>query len=163
MWLFILILGVPLIEITLFGVVGGWIGLWGTLAIVLGTGALGVFIIRRTGMRALADLQREMQQVRGKMGPMADRALILMAGVLLILPGFFTDAVGFLLLIPPVRAMLIGAVASRVTVAAAGFGTQRRRGPEVIDGEFFEVAPEADQWPENRAENRLPPSGWTRH
>lgn len=159
MWLFVLVLGLPLLEIALFVVIGGWIGLWATLAIVLGTGVVGVSIIRRSGMRAMADLQGALQAVRTPMGPMADRVVVMMAGILLILPGFFTDATGLLLLIPPLRAVLIAAVASRVTVASAGYGAQARRGADVIDGEFFEATPDIDQG----SENRLPPSGWTRH
>lgn len=163
MWLFVLFLGIPLIEIALFVVVGGWIGLWATLAVVLGSGVLGVSIIRRTGLRAMTDLQRELQTVRAPMGPIADRVAVIVAGILLILPGFFTDTLGLLLLIPPLRAALIAAVAVRVTVATTGFGAQARRGAEVIDGEYFELAPESDQGPENRAENRLPPAGRSRY
>ena len=103
MWVFALFLAVPLIEIGLFVTVGGWLTLWPTLAIVLGTGVLGVFVMRLQGLRAIFDVQDAVRSMKNPLSPMANSAMIMAAGVLLILPGFFTDTLGLLLLIPFVR------------------------------------------------------------
>ncbi|GLS86244.1 exclusion protein FxsA [Cypionkella aquatica] len=145
MWVFALILAWPMLEIGLFVVVGGWIGLWATLAWVILSAVLGIGLIRWQGMGAL-------REVRGGGGlaalqPMAHSGLIMLSGMLLILPGFFTDFLGLVLLIPPVRMLLIAALASRMQV----HGFARRRGPtgggeaDWVDAEYEEVVPERDK------------------
>lgn len=160
MWLFAGFLALPLIEIALFVTVGGWLGLWLTLAIVLGTGTFGVMVIRWQGVHAVDGLRRAVQLRRDPMGQVADSALVVLAGVLLILPGFLTDSCGLLLLVPPVRRLMVQGLSARVRVDTAGTGAgMRRSGPDVIDGEFFEIGQEL---PEDAPTGR-PPSGWTRH
>jgi UPF0716 protein FxsA len=149
----------PLIEIALFVTVGGWLGLWLTLAIVLGTGIGGVLLMRWGGMRAMADLRGQMRAMGNPLALAADQAVFMLAGVLLVLPGFFTDAMGLLLLIPPVRTAVVGLMARRVQV--------RRGGADVIDGEYREVVPPAvPQSGPGSGPLSGPlsgPSGWTRH
>ena len=77
--------------------------------------------MRWQGLRALDRLRASMETGGDPVGPIAHGALILVAGVLLVLPGFFTDALGLLLLVPPVRGLLIRWGASRVTVRAASY------------------------------------------
>jgi UPF0716 protein FxsA len=95
----------------------------------------------------MADLKGQMRAMGNPLALAADQAVFMLAGVLLVLPGFFTDVMGLLLLIPPVRFALVALMARRVQV---------RRGPsDVIDGEYAEVEPP-----------RVPrpgPSAWTRH
>lgn len=156
MWLFALFIGLPLIEIGLFVTVGGAIGLWPTLAIVLGTGVLGSWVIRNQGQQAMAGMRGPKGVMADPMGAMAHGGLSLFAGILLILPGFFTDTLGLLLLLPPVRAGIIALLASKVKVQTFGHGAARR--DDVIDGEFIELDAEPT---ESRTVSR--PSGWTRH
>ncbi|MEM6679535.1 MAG: FxsA family protein [Pseudomonadota bacterium] len=151
MLLFVLFLVVPLIEIGLFIAVGQEIGLWPTLATVVATAVLGTILLRIQGIAALRRLQETLNRGENPGGPLAHGALILVAGVVLLTPGFFTDAVGFLLLIPPVRQALITHYAARVVVMAAGGGAQKggpgpvhrdRKGNATIDGDFVvEEAP----------------------
>ncbi len=175
MWLFAVFLAIPLIEIALFIQVGGWIGLWPTLGLVLLTAILGTWLVRREGMRALAELRMAMERLGDPSRPLADGAAILFAGALLLTPGFFTDTVGLLLLIPAVRTALFAWAGRRIRVERFAYGTGASgqpsgsgpslrpgpgpdRGPEpgaVIEGEFEEVP--AGQRPTHR------PSGWTRH
>lgn len=154
MWLFLAFVALPLIEIALFVTVGGAIGLWPTLAIVIGTAFAGVALMRRQGARTLAGLKRDLDGLRDPAEPIVHGALILLAGALLVAPGFFTDTLGLLLLVPPLRGAIVARMARHVIVA--GFaGHPRRGGPDIIDGEFHEIEPGA-----------LPPrgpSGWTRH
>ena len=168
MWLFIAFLAVPVIEIALFIQVGGLIGLGPTLAIVVLTAVLGTALVRQEGARALNDLRVAMRDLGDPTAPLAHGAMILLAGALLLTPGFFTDACGLLLLIAPVRRWVMREVGTRLRVARFEMGTgashsdfhdarPHRPGqpPEVIDGDFIEITPE------NRGNQG--PSGWTRH
>lgn len=131
MWVLLVILAVPLIEIGLFVVIGGAIGLWPTLAWVVATAGLGVILLRGVAMIGVSSLSRNMAEFGDTRSPMAHRILVLLAAVLLILPGFFTDAIGLLLLIQPFRRVAIWLVARRLQVASVIW-------PKgvVIDGEW---------------------------
>lgn len=185
MWLFWLFLALPIIEIALFIQVGGAIGLWPTLALVLIAAALGLAVMRAQGAHAVAELQRSMNELRDPARPMAHGALIMLGGLLLLIPGFFTDAVGLLLLIPPVRELIMRRIAARVRVShvsmeARTYKQDPYRPPfadGVIDGDYVdedelrERQEAGDQPPPPDApppDAPLPPprrggSGWTRH
>lgn len=157
--LFILFVAVPIIEIALFIQVGGWIGLWSTLAIVIGTAIAGTYLLRQQGRAALSDLQRSFSQLSDPSRPLADGAMILFAGALLLTPGFFTDALGLSLMIPGVRGAIFRWVRSRVSVASFQMGTgQSHTAPQpdstVIDADYEEISPKHDP---------SKPSGWTQH
>ena len=144
MWLFAIFIIVPLIEIALFIQVGGWLTLWPTLGIVLGTAIVGSWLLRWQGTQVLRDLQREMQALGNPLSPLAHGALILVGGVMMILPGFFTDVLGILLMVPPVRRVVIRLILSRVPASTvSGFAFSRGAGtdPNIVDGEFFENPP----------------------
>lgn len=162
MWIFGLFLLIPLIEIALFVTVGAWLTLWPTLAIVLATGVIGAFLVRWQGMGVLRELEKTNGATSNPFSPLAHGALILLGGFLLILPGFFTDTLGFLLMIPPLRRALISHLGSRITLGGfatgSGFGGTAREpagGDDYIDGEFQEIHPDSTRV--------SPPSGWTRH
>ena len=165
MRLLLAFIAIPLIEIALFIQVGGLIGLWPTLLIVLGTAILGSWLVRTQGARELQNLRGAFNDLRDPTEPLAGGAMILFAGALLLTPGFFTDAVGFALLIPRVRKAAYNAVRSRVTVQGfqMGPGPQRGDAPrdsgakdDVIDGAFEVVDPA-------KRPTHRPPSGWTKH
>ena len=109
MWLFVAFLAVPLIEIALFVQVGGAIGLFPTLAIVIITAILGTYLVRAQGFAALTNLRQSFSQLSDPTEHLAHGAMILFAGALLLTPGFFTDAIGLLCLWLPARAVFIGA------------------------------------------------------
>lgn len=147
----------PLVEIALFVTLGGSLGLWLTLAVIIGTGILGIWLLRRLGFRSAERLRAEMDRMRDPLGAAGDSALLALAALLLILPGFLTDFLGALLLIAPFRRLLVAQLAARVGfVSMRSDQPARRSDGIVIDGEFVEVDP-----PEPR--NPAPPSGWTRH
>jgi UPF0716 protein FxsA len=158
MWLFLAFLAVPLIEIGLFIQVGGAIGLWPTLGIVVLTAIIGTWLVRSQGVMAMSNLRNSFSQLDDPTENLAHGAMILFAGALLLTPGFFTDAVGFALLIPPLRKALFNYLRKRVQVQSFNIGGSaqpRPRDTNVIDGEFHEV--DTDKPDQNK------PSGWTRH
>lgn len=143
--LFALLVAVPIIEIALFIQVGGLIGLWPTLATVVITALLGTWLMRREGRGAMESLQRRLAEGGDPTGPIAHGAMILVAGVLLLTPGFFTDACGLALLLPPVRAALIrwgaaklaaGVRSGNVFVMTSGGGMGGAAGRPGFDGGF---------------------------
>ena len=164
MWLFLAFLAVPLIEIGLFIEIGGLLGLWPTLLIVVLTAMIGTAMVRSQGIAALGNIQRSMERLDNPAEPLAHGAMILVSGVLLLTPGFFIDAVGFSLLVPGVRERVFAFLRKRFRVQSinvSGQATserQRPHGPGVIDGEFHEVDP--DKVPPRRSDR---PSGWTRN
>ncbi|WP_170405566.1 FxsA family protein [Ruegeria arenilitoris] len=147
MYLFLAFLLVPIIEIALFIQVGGLIGLWPTLAIVVLTAFLGTAMVRTQGRMAMGQLQHAFSELDDPTEPLANGAMILLSGVLLMTPGFFTDAIGFALLVPGVRAAVFRYLKSRVTITQfqMGPGPQYRAtrdpfgGDDIIDGEYSEV------------------------
>lgn len=185
MWPLLGLFALPLIEIALFVQIGGAIGLGATLLWVLGTGVFGSWLIRRAGARALADLRAPLGGLRNPAEPVAQEGLLVLAGVLLILPGFFTDALGLLLLVPPLRTALLRAFGRRVATVrfdTVGFGmggrpandprTGPRGGPagqggprraDIIDGEFTEISDGPALPGDEGPRPGQPPSGWTRH
>jgi len=158
MWLFAAFLLVPLIEIALFIQVGGAIGLWPTLGIVVLTAILGTWLVRTQGAMAMGKLRRSFSDLDDPTEPLAHGAMILVAGALLLTPGFFTDAVGFALLAPPVRHAVFNYLRKRVHVQKFEMGPEKPRRPhqpDVIETEYHEVS-QKDQHPKGD-------SGWTRH
>ena len=160
--LLLVFLLVPLIEIALFVQLGSVLHLGWILGAVVATGILGVTLVRQQGLGVLAEVQGSLSALRDPTEPLANGALILFAGALLLTPGFFTDTVGFLLLVPALRAALIRRLRERIVLNAAGtappWPAAASRGPGAdtgpIDAEYREVAPDGD------AERRRP-SGWT--
>lgn len=156
MWLFLAFLLVPIIEIALFIQVGGLIGLFPTLALVVLTAVAGTALVRSQGLQALARLQRSLAEGGDPVGPIANGAVILVSGVLLLTPGFFTDATGLALLMPPVRARLLRWLGTRIL--AKGMVHMQRREPPPRPGEPIEVDYEVVDESPSRPGN----SGWTR-
>ncbi len=101
--LFIIFVVVPIIEIILFIQAGDWIGLGPTLVMILLTAVIGVSLLRQQGLSTLYKAQEKMNQGEIPAMEMLEGIMLAVAGALLITPGFFTDAIGFLLLIPPLR------------------------------------------------------------
>ena len=106
LWLFLIFVGLPIVEIALFILVGGAIGVLPTLMLVVLAAVVGIGIVRMQGLTALARLQETVDRGGDPVGPIADGALKAIAGLLLMVPGFLTDALGLLLLLPPVRRAL---------------------------------------------------------
>ncbi len=129
-------------EISAFVVVGGWIGLFGVLALVLGTGVAGVMVLRWQGVRLAGAMQRpQAMRAAGEAG------LVVFGAVLLILPGLLTDLLGLALMVPGVRRWVVARIAARTVVTRIYDAAT-----DVVEATAVEVEPGALR----------PPSGWTK-
>ena len=128
----------PFLEIYLIVQVGQLIGVWWTLAILVGEALLGAWLMRREGTRACKALHDAYASGKMPTGELADTALILVGGVLLVLPGFITDVFGLLFLLPFTRPLARKVLAYAVARRMSRMGvatTHLRRGGSVIEGE----------------------------
>lgn len=156
--LLLLFIGVPIAEIALFIEVGDLIGLWPTLATVVVTAVVGTALVRAQGLAALARARASLERDRLPVEEVLTAVCLLVAGALLLTPGFLTDAVGLVLLIPPLRMAIAAGVFRYVqkhgTVhvhtgggfrgGAGGPHGGPRRGPDgrpIIDGEYEDISP----------------------
>lgn len=106
--LFVLLFFVlPLIEIYLLIQVGQVIGAFPTILLVIATSVLGAYLLRQQGLSALARLQNNLRQGQLAAEEMKEGVFILLGGILLMTPGFFTDFLGLLCLLPPTRKLLM--------------------------------------------------------
>ena len=122
--LFVIFLAVPLIEIALFVMLGNAIGLWPTLLGVLVTAFVGSIVLRYQGITLLNEIRGTMAQGMLPARALAEAMMVAIAGVLLLTPGYFTDVLGLLLLIPPIRLAIYAFLKTRMQVvgmASAGF------------------------------------------
>lgn len=106
--LLITLITIPILEIYLLFQVGGIIGAGWTILIVIGTAVLGASLLRQQGLATWGRLNQSMAQ--GQLPPtfLVEGILLLLSGAFLLTPGFFTDGVGFLFLMPPVRKAIAG-------------------------------------------------------
>ena len=147
MWLLIAFIAVPIIEIALFIQIGGFLGLFPTLAVVLITAITGTYLVRAQGLSVLLQLQSRFREMNDPSEPLAHGAMILFSGALLLTPGFFTDFIGFLLLIPNVRATVFRKVKERINIQKSNFETQFSSSQNIYEGEYEPVSnPENSPW-----------------
>lgn len=146
---------VPIGEIAVFIEAGKIIGLGWTIAVVIATAAAGTYLLRRQGLRVLAQTQERLNRGELPVGEMFNGLCLLVAGALLLTPGFITDTIGLLLFVPPVRdaigyfvlRRLVHGPGTRVWVngeevdVGHGHGGPSGNGT-VIDGEFTRVPPD---------------------
>ncbi|MDJ0614333.1 MAG: FxsA family protein [Rhizobiaceae bacterium] len=111
-----LLLFIPILEIAVFILVGGQIGVIATLAMILVTAILGSILLRIQGFATLNTIQMKANsgEIPGK--ELVSGVMIMIAGVLLLTPGFVTDSIGFLLFFPPFRQFLWSSIASKVVI-----------------------------------------------
>lgn len=141
----LVLLALPALEIALFIVVGSAIGVLPTLGLVFLAMVLGSVMMRRQGIGTLMKIRRELEAGQVPAEQMGHAALITVAGILLMIPGFATDIVGLALFVPAVRRWVIGFVARNVDVKVSTRGfSARSGGPGVVDldpQDFSEAAP----------------------
>jgi UPF0716 protein FxsA len=110
-FLIVLLLVVPFIDLYLLIEVSGLMGFWTVIALVLLTGMIGAELIRREGRHVLLKLQRSVTSGEVSRN-VAEGAIIVLCGLLLLTPGFLTDIIGFLLIFRPLRERLVAKLVS---------------------------------------------------
>ena len=135
----LLFVGIPLVELYLLIEVGSEIGAIPTLFLTVFTAVLGGLLVRLQGFTTALRVREAMD--RGEMPAieMLEGVVLLVAGIMLLLPGFITDAIGFLCLVPPVRRGLLLAFLRRSGVlhsSGSSHGPDSESRPRVIEGEF---------------------------
>ena len=154
-------IGVPLIEIAVFIQVGGLIGLWPTLALIVLTALIGSWQLRSQGLATLARGRSQLDQGQLPTRELFDGLCLLFAGALLLTPGFVTDAVGLLLFLPAFRDLLRGWFSrfiethGETRVWVDGVEVDPKGRGTVIDGEFEEVGSEKEDPPETPDDRRI--------
>ncbi|EOW9286860.1 FxsA family protein [Vibrio cholerae] len=126
--LLFLFIAVPVIEIALFIQVGGVLGVWPTIALVLLTVIVGASLVRSQGLQTLLTVQQRLAQGQLPAQQILEGVMLAVAGVLLLTPGFFTDILGMLVLLPAPRAYFAKQLMSRVVVGnihASGAGFEQ--------------------------------------
>ncbi|MBV7300581.1 FxsA family protein [Enterovibrio paralichthyis] len=125
--LLLMFITVPVIEIALFIQVGGILGLWPTVALILITAIVGASLVRSQGLQTLVTVQQRMQKGELPAQQIVEGVMLAVAGVLLLTPGFMTDAMGMAVLLPWPRAWLAKQLMGKIKVAniQTGFGGQQ--------------------------------------
>jgi UPF0716 protein FxsA len=137
--LFLLFILVPMVEIYFLIQVGGLIGAIPTIALVVFTALLGAMLLRLQGWATLQRTRMSMAEGRVPALEVLEGVLLVFAGALLLTPGFVTDIIGFLLLVPPLRQMLIRWFISKSDIhmqPPTGGPQSRHHDPHTIEGEY---------------------------
>ncbi|MEZ5671944.1 MAG: FxsA family protein [Thiotrichaceae bacterium] len=130
-YLFVLFIVIPIIEIYLFIVVGSLIGVFPTIFLVILTAILGSILLQQQGIATLNRVHIELQQGQVPTEALLEGTVIIIGGALLLTPGFFTDFMGFLCLIPVTRHYFMAWLAQRVQVHSS-----QPQHHFTIDGEY---------------------------
>lgn len=112
-WVWLVLLGLPLAELYLMFRMAGLWGFMPTIFAVIGTGIVGAWVAKTEGLRVWGRIQRDLSQGRLPAEDAINAMLLLIAGLLLLLPGAITDVLGLILLLPPVRYLIRGRIIRR--------------------------------------------------
>ncbi len=135
----LLFVGIPLVELYFLIQVGSQIGAFSTIFLTVFTALLGGWMVRAQGFSTLGKVQQAMSHNEVPALEMMEGAVLLACGILLLLPGFITDAVGFLFLVPPLRRWLLTAGlkgAGIMRPVSSPETDNRERTPRIIEGEY---------------------------
>ena len=110
----LLLIVVPIVEISVIVAVGQQLGVVPTILLLLGSAALGSWLLRREGARAWRSFREALGAGRPPAAEAVDGVLVVVGGLLMMLPGFVTDVVGLLLVLPPTRRLVRGLVLQRL-------------------------------------------------
>lgn len=170
--LLIAFIAVPIIEIAVFIEVGGWIGLWPTIGIVILTAVIGTAMLRQQGISILFRIQENLEANKLPVRELFDGVCLVIAGAFLLTPGFVTDSLGFALFVPPFRQAIAGWIGQKIVARAdvrfhdtgqggphgrtggPGYGQRPSNtgGDDIIDGEYEDLtdAPKKPAPPEQQ-------------
>lgn len=131
----------PLLEIGVFISIGDEIGIFSTIAITVLTAVLGTFLVRTQGISTLNKVSASLNQGEMPLRPVFDGACQLIAGALLLTPGFITDTIGLLLFAPPFRTLLLAWLISRTAQTSVFRTNSTPQSKYDVDGNYKDVTP----------------------
>lgn len=142
-----LFLLIPLVEVAVFIKVGGSIGALWTVVLTVGTALLGATLVRLQGMATLFNVKQQLMQGQMPAGAVLEGVILLVSGAMLLTPGFVTDTLGFLGLIPGIRQRAAQALLQQVVTTRGnthytrgqtyeGQATSEPRNPKTIEGDW---------------------------
>lgn len=137
-WLFLLFCTLPVIELIILLKIGNWLGVWPTVALILGTAFIGVNLLRQQGLKTFTKANQRLAQGEMPASEMVEGIVLAVGGALLLTPGLVTDVIGFSCLLPGTRHMYIAYGMSRMKVMAA-------RAVYVNSASSFQQGPGFDQ------------------
>ncbi len=135
---FLLFIIVPIIEIYLLIAVGSRIGALNTILIIIITAIIGTSLLRLQGLSTLARVQENIDRGKLPATEIIEGLMLLVSGALLLTPGFFTDAVGFLCLIPGIRIHVANYLLRHFLASRRGQTTAEQQDNVTIEGEYWE-------------------------
>ena len=127
---------IPIIEISLFIEIGSNIGSFNTICLIFLTAIIGVYFVRQQGLSTFQRLANQIQKLETPIQTIGEGLVIFLSGVLLITPGFFTDTIGFLGLIPFTRIFFVKLVA---TFILSRYGVYKKKTDDTIEADYFEI------------------------
>ena len=127
---------IPIIEISLFIEIGSNIGSFNTICLIFLTAIIGVYFVRQQGLSTFQRLANQIQKLETPIQTVGEGLVILLSGILLITPGFFTDTIGFLGLIPFTRIFFVKLVA---TFILSRYGVYKKKADDTIEADYFEI------------------------
>jgi len=132
-----LIVLLPLIEVAGFAMVGGHLGAMGAVLLTLCTAFLGVFLIKTQGFRTLTQVREQVAMGQMPAETVLSGVMVFVCGALLLIPGFFTDILALIGLLPPVRQGLAAAILSRgMIIKTAQTPNNRSEKGQIIEGQY---------------------------
>ncbi len=157
--LLFLFIAVPTVEFLILIHIGGMLGAFGTFTIIILTGIIGAHLAKRQGLKTVRDIRTALSRGHLPAAELVDGVIILIAGAVLLTPGFLTDILGFLLLLPGFRRIVVGLMRRRFSNS---FGRARHRqrpafsvrntdyeaAASIIDVDAVDVSATADEGPD---------------
>lgn len=130
--LLLLFITVPVVELYVLIQVGSVIGVVPTITLVIFTAVMGAALIRWQGLQTLLRVREKLDRRELPAQDMLEGLILMLAGIMLLTPGFITDCLGFLCLIPPLRSRLAAMLLARLSTRQAHDG-----GPVIVEGEYW--------------------------
>jgi UPF0716 protein FxsA len=137
--LVLLFIAVPIAELAVIIQVGQAIGIWWTIAILIADSLLGSWLMRHQGRAAWRRFNEAVQGGRVPAREVVDGALVIFGGALLLTPGFITDILGLILLLPPTRAVVRGILTRRLAHRMVASATRPRPGHYDVEGTAVDI------------------------
>ena len=140
--LLILFITIPLLELYLLIEIGSALGVLETIMLCVLTALIGTFLLRLQGLQTIADIQTKLNRKEVPAADLASGAILLLSGALLLTPGFFTDVIGFLCLVPSLRKKIAAKLLMHLLESR-------------VSGSQTSVIVEGEYWDEDQDKKRL--------